>query len=372
MATAPGRSRAAGASYSHRPPATRCRVAGLLDIYRLARLATAAAPAPTAVVMVRVGVAVAVCAGVPGLNAACRMVGAWGWRCGPLPAIPAGRVLAVAGRSSPGRHRVAGLGLTPAAIAPIARAAGLRTGRRHGVRRLLVAPAAIAPVVRTRGRPACRSSVSYPTPYDRCDDRCRSAGSRGSACCRCDCARRTSRCHQSAPALHSGRCGSGRGPAGWPRRASANRRARRFECAVPGVLRGVDAWRAVAVPAIVLATGPAIVLVRDRRHASPPRFRPQPSRSASAIVAPAVIAAIGMAPALAAIPGLLAIVALLIDFATLAIGHAVDARALLRRTTPSARARACADRSTARPARGDRPALRRSGRRECRLDAVRW
>jgi hypothetical protein len=38
-----------------------------------------------------------------------------------------------------------------------------------------------------------------------------------------------------------------------------------------------------------------------------------------------------MAPALAAIPGLLAIVALLIDFATLAIGHVVDARALLRR-----------------------------------------
>jgi hypothetical protein len=38
-----------------------------------------------------------------------------------------------------------------------------------------------------------------------------------------------------------------------------------------------------------------------------------------------------VAPALAAVPGLLAIVALLIDFATLAIGHAVDAGALLGR-----------------------------------------
>src|SRR5216683_1987357 len=63
----------------------------------------------------------------------------------------------------------------------------------------------------------------------------------------------------------------------------------------------LDARRAVSIPASVLATGPA------------------------------VLAAIGMAPALAAIPSLLVIVALAIDFAALAICHAVDASALLRR-----------------------------------------
>src|SRR4030095_5880295 len=46
-------------------------------------------------------------------------------------------------------------------------------------------------------------------------------------------------------------------------------------------------------------------------------------------VAPPVVAAVGTAPALAAIPGLLAVVALAIDFATFAIHHAVDTSAFL-------------------------------------------
>jgi hypothetical protein len=92
----------------------------------------------------------------------------------------------------------------------------------------------------------------------------------------------------------------------------------------------LDARRAIAVPAIVLATGPAIVISAVPVTVTIPVVL-APAVMASAIVAPAVIAAIGMAPALAAIPGLLAIVALLIDFAALAIGHAVDASTLLRR-----------------------------------------
>src|SRR5207248_1397298 len=58
---------------------------------------------------------------------------------------------------------------------------------------------------------------------------------------------------------------------------------------------------------------------------------PAPAATPIAIVPAVVGVAVGMAPALAAIPGLPAVVRVAIDIAVLAIDHAVDVGALLRR-----------------------------------------